>query len=431
MDCLQQLLKKYLNDDIVDKMKLHHTKATYLIKNAISPAYQEQTLMLLRDCDAFVIAFDECEVNKRSELEVMVKLSHKEHGLQLRHYQSIELENGLVKTIVEANLDSLTEDAVDYRSKLIGASTDGCNTMEGRLKGVKKLLADAVPGFKDVGSCNDHHIDNAFEYGVKQFDNDCHKALVNIFFDLGGAKGKGLKKKKPFEAVCHKLGVQPVPFKKLCTTRFRFYVIAVKLVLANWYVIVECYKSVKQPTERQQKLKSFFADREVMTKLKLNFIWSSSEHLIDALDFFEQRIEEVHNLHTKMTDVLVCNLKKHLQPQVVEQMDEEGNLKLKSSRDILNVDLKSEDNKLNPKKVFIGTKCEKMIKGLGLTPTSSQLQWFFKKVFEHHQTMSFYLIKYFQKGLLSAELKYFTALSKNPIKVSHITHVKIFIKDFF
>ena len=237
MDCLQQLLKKHLNDDIVDKMKLHHTKATYLIKNVISPAYQEQTLMLLCDCYAFVIAFDECEVNKRSELEVMVKLNHKEHGLQLRHYQSIELENGLAKTIVEAILDSLTEDAVDYRSKLIGASTDGCNTMEGRLKGVKKLLADAVPGFKEVGSCNDHHIGNAFEYGVKP--------LVNIFFDLGGAKGKGLKKKKAFEAVCHKLGVQPVPFKKLCTTRFRSYVIALKPELVNWYAIVEYYKSVK------------------------------------------------------------------------------------------------------------------------------------------------------------------------------------------
>ena len=168
-----------------------------------------------------------------------------------------------------------------------------------------------------------------------------------------------------------------------------------------------------------------------MTKLKLNFIWSSSKHLIDALDFFEQRIKEVHNLHTKMTDVLVCNLKKHLQPQVVEKMDEEGNLKLKSSRDILNVDLKSEDNKLNPKKVFIGTKCEKIIKDLGLIPTSSQFQWFFKKVFEHHQTVSFYLIKYFQKGLLSTELKYFIALFKNPIKVSHIAHVKIFIKNFF
>ena len=79
---------------------------------------------------------------------------------------------------------------------MLGGMSDGCNTMEGRHSGVTKRLADIIPQFADTGSCNSHHIGNAFEYGVKRFDNVSQEALVNIFFDLGGAKGNGLKRKK-------------------------------------------------------------------------------------------------------------------------------------------------------------------------------------------------------------------------------------------
>ena len=34
---------------------------------------------------------------------------------------------------------------------------------------------------------------------MKRFDNDSKEALLNIYFDLGGAKGKGLKRKKEFD----------------------------------------------------------------------------------------------------------------------------------------------------------------------------------------------------------------------------------------
>ena len=65
--------------------------------------------------------------------------------------------------------------------------------------------------------------------------------------------------------------ITPVPFQKLCTARF-IYRIALKPVLSNWHTIIAYYKQVKEPTERQSKLKLFFVDREAMVKLKLNFI---------------------------------------------------------------------------------------------------------------------------------------------------------------
>ena len=72
---------------------------------------------------------------------------------------------------------------------------DGCNTMTGCKTGVQKRLQAIVPQLKHLGSCNGHHINNAAKYGVNALDEDIKEVLVNVFFDNGGAKGKGVKKK--------------------------------------------------------------------------------------------------------------------------------------------------------------------------------------------------------------------------------------------
>ena len=65
--------------------------------------------------------------------------------------------------------------------------TDGCATMQGKRSGVKKRLAEKVPQMKDLGSCGGHHISKAMMHATEAFDKDAKEALVNIFFDIGGA----------------------------------------------------------------------------------------------------------------------------------------------------------------------------------------------------------------------------------------------------
>ena len=40
---------------------------------------------------------------------------------------------------------------------------------------------------KDLGSCGGHHISKAMMHATEAFDKDAKEALVNIFFDIGGA----------------------------------------------------------------------------------------------------------------------------------------------------------------------------------------------------------------------------------------------------
>ena len=111
-------------------MKLQRNKGEYLVSHGISKTYQDETVSLLKKCDAFSIGFDESEINKTSQLEVLVKLSDKTNGIQLQHYMSFDLYVATAEFIVNTMLDQFTSDGIDYKRKLIAPMSDGCNTME-------------------------------------------------------------------------------------------------------------------------------------------------------------------------------------------------------------------------------------------------------------------------------------------------------------
>ena len=206
LDCLTTHLKTHCSDSaVIENMRLFRSKAEYVVKNGISKTYTDETIRLLKSCDGFSIGFDESEVNKTSELEILVQLSKSGNGVQLRHYRTIDLESGKAEVIVRTLLQQFDEDGVDYRSKMITSMTDGCNTMEGRLGGVKVKLQNEIKQFIDFGSCNDHHISNAMKHAVKAFDSDVEHVVVKNYQPLGGAKGKGLKKKKTLKKYVNRL----------------------------------------------------------------------------------------------------------------------------------------------------------------------------------------------------------------------------------
>ena len=92
LNCLQKQLQKYCSDsDVITKMKLSDTKGRYILRHGISPTYQKETIELLRNCYGFSIGTDETEVNKVSELEILVPVATKEDGMQLRHYRTLDL----------------------------------------------------------------------------------------------------------------------------------------------------------------------------------------------------------------------------------------------------------------------------------------------------------------------------------------------------
>ena len=432
VNCLSEHLTKYCGDSVVvNKMQLKRTKAEYYVKNGIGKTYAEETIKLLQTCVGFSIGFDESEVNKTSELEILVKLSNKS-GVHMRHYKTIDLESGKAEVIVRTLLDQFDEDCIDYKQKLISSMTDGCNTMQGRISGVKVQLKKEIHQFVDFGSCNDHHISNAMKYGVRAFDPDVEHVVVDMYQDLGGAKGKGLKKKKDFEKICKSIGLKPSAFKQYGSTRFRSIRQCLIPIIGNWDGIIKYYSTLKKLTERQERLKAYFVEREYSSLMNLHFIVAAIRDLIEGIDYYEMDKVLLHESRRKMEELLRNQVTKFHCETAVKMLHDDGeNTVLKPGPMLLEIDLANEDTLLNNKRVFVGEQVTSLMKALGVTPKSPQMKMFFSKVQLFYKTLAAKLIEYFSTGLRSTELEYMSAFSPvNSHKVG-TTHKMMYLAKRF
>ena len=93
----------------VQRMKISRVKCDVMSRDGIATTYREETIQMLQDSDSFSIGFDESEVNKTSELEIMVRISSST-GITLRHYRTLDLEAGKAATIVSEWISQFEDD---------------------------------------------------------------------------------------------------------------------------------------------------------------------------------------------------------------------------------------------------------------------------------------------------------------------------------
>lgn len=409
-DCLNCLLKKHITDSkIVEGLTLGARKARYVTIYGLGEYFEKETISELRNCDAFSISIDESEVNKKSELEIMVRMSDKD-GIKNKHYKSIDLEAGDATTIKESVIETFIEDRIDYQSKLLDVGADGCNTMQGVRSGVVTKFKEEVKEFYATGSCNSHNCGNALKHGVAKFDPDMTQALVNIYILLGGHKGRGLKRKHMFESHCKDAGFIPKAFKRFVETRFCIMRDCIEPVLHNIAHIRTFLSKLKKPSDREKKLQKYFVDNFEISKLKLMFVFDASAELIEGIKHFESKEAQIHNTGDKLETLLVGQYRKVFHDSVINTLDEDDNLERKSRRELMNVDL-DEAMKLSKKNIYIGHRVEQEIKKLGLSPSSSQLSWFFEAVEKFHLKVCSDLKKYFKTALTSDVIENLSALS--------------------
>ena len=197
-------------------------KGRYVALHGIAPVFEAETVKKLKECDAFVVGFDETCINKKEEMEILVKIANPGEGVELRHYKTVELEAGDAESIKDKLLDTFEADGIDYKKKLIGTMTDWCSVMSGGKSGVNKRLEDEVPELFVSGGCPAHHVGNTIKAMVKTFDPDLKDALVNLSECIGGEKGRSLKQKKEFEKVALEVvGRKPGVIRRFVETRWR------------------------------------------------------------------------------------------------------------------------------------------------------------------------------------------------------------------
>ena len=251
LDCLIPLLKQYASDShIIKAVELGSTKAAYMIKHGIAPAYHDDVKEALVK-EIFSIGFDESEINHISEMEVGVQFPTAS-GIEFRHFKTIDLENGKAETITETLKEAFQDENIDLGTNCIGAMSDGCATMEGKISGVKVRLERDIPGFQDLGSCSDHHLNNTEKHAVETFNPEIKPLFNNLFKEMGG--GKSLKNKKRLHKICDDMGIKPVPLNRMSDTRYRHVLKCTKSLETMMPPILEYLKGIKSNTERQKMI---------------------------------------------------------------------------------------------------------------------------------------------------------------------------------
>ena len=422
MDCLTETLQDHITDsEIIKKMKLKEKKAAYIANHGLAEVFENETVEKLKKCFAFSISLDESEVNKQSQLEIIVNIANKD-GIETGiHYNTLPLEGGDAETIKNTILDQLQDDGIDYKSKLIDVSTDGCNTMVGIRNGFQKKMAEEVPCLHYTGHCRCHDFSNTMQHGTQEFCPDLTLALVDVYQAFGGEKGTGSSKMRKFQESCRSRGHDPKPFKKFVTVRFRSIRTCIEPVLFNFDELVHFMKNIqsktKKPSDRETRLIEMFVNREVKTKLSLLFINAATMELSNKIDFFEQNRINVANVFEVMGGVLIEQMEKVFDENelnILDPVSEE--VRKKSPAELVLMDVTSA-KRLGRKEIFIGSEASKFIKSIGLSVSSSQLDWFFDRATKCHITFVKYLIKYLSSPLTSTIMDSLTALGQR--KQSH------------
>ena len=204
-----------------------------------------------------------------------------------------------------------------------------------------------------------------------------------------------------------------------------------KPVLHNWHGIIKYYSQLKKPTNRQVLLRDYFVSREMLSYLNMNFIYSATREIDEAIDHFEKRQTLIFDAREKMEKILRSSILKFHKEGAVKELDDENNAVKKTGAQLLQFDVDSQTTKLGNRSIFIGEECKKFIMQLSLHPKSPQLSKFYEKVTTFHRTVTLKYLHYFSTGLKCTELDYISAL--NPKKYNHMTtphYLKYLAKKF-
>ena len=158
---------------------------------------------------------------------------------------------------------------------------------------------------------------------------------------------------------------------------------------------------------------------------------AGTRQLNEAINYFEQREELLHENRKKMDDLLCSHHLNFLDETAVKKLDEEGNVTKKVGVELLDIDLEDSNIRLKKNCLFIGQQCSETIKSLGLTPSSSHLNDFFKSVFDFYLAVAKALFKYFKTGLSSTELDYMSCFHPGNRKKVETPHQIRFLSQTF
>ena len=178
-DHATKLFKTMFPDsEIAKSFGCGHTKTAAIIKEALSPYFQEKTTQTLSN--PFSIMLDESNDKIDKSCIILVRLLDPERGNVSTRFLDMPIVNiGTAQNIYLALKESLRKFGLDF-SKAVSFMSDTASVMKGCRSGVQKLIKDEMPYLYDAG-CICHIADLSIKAGIGTLPVDIDQLFIDIF----------------------------------------------------------------------------------------------------------------------------------------------------------------------------------------------------------------------------------------------------------
>ncbi len=179
-DHANKLFREMFPDsEIAKKFACGRTKATAIVKEALSPFYHKKAVNNLSN--AFSILTDESNDKIDKSCIILVRVMDSAVGDVKTRFLDMPVVNvGNAPNLFRALKDSLEKHGLDF-SKAMAFMSDTTNVMKGARSGVQKLIKDEIPTLYDVG-CICHLANLTIKAGLQELPIDIDQLFVDIFY---------------------------------------------------------------------------------------------------------------------------------------------------------------------------------------------------------------------------------------------------------
>ncbi|KAE8740759.1 hypothetical protein FOCC_FOCC013727 [Frankliniella occidentalis] len=214
MDHLCELLKNLGKDSKLERLRLHRTKCSMLIKNVLSPALLTDLVADLNTSGAYSLIIDEStDVTVVKYLAVMVKyFSHRDASMKTEFLGILKVYRATAEALTGALKEYANTLGLNLRQHLVGLGSDGASALIGKHNSVYSRL-------KAEGAASEMPAD--LEFLVRETRNWFARSPL-----------KRLQYRDLFAAIND--GAMPANLVQLSATRWLAWSRAIDVVLAQW-----------------------------------------------------------------------------------------------------------------------------------------------------------------------------------------------------
>ena len=357
------------NDDVTtdknNNFSLGRHKASYVMAHGLGPYCLKQLVEEVKKCEsAFTLMFDETTTaKKQKQMDILVRYwSEVTNKVETKYVTSFMFGRAKAEKLAKM-LMGLQNDkdlsGIPW-DKLCNISSDGphINKKLWRLMH-QELEKEGKHGLLPLLVCNIHMVHNAFRKGIDVYGEEAEK----LCFDLHAWFKIAPCKEEDFRTLSDNIFIDDESlFLRHINARWLTLVPALERVLVRWedakkYFVAflpfnKEYKRHLPKNERFQRINTALKKDEQLSLLEIEFLRNIAPIFTKFLRMFQADGPMIHLMHHELRTILSTIMGRFLKSQVLD---------VKSSKDLLKIEICKVENQLSLDKMDVGDPVRKLL----------------------------------------------------------------------